>query len=64
MRPIHIHAFAAINWIPEFNFTTDPKTDEDRTKMKIGEHKGHEFWEISTCILCVERKAGFKVMWV
>lgn len=61
-RAIHIHAFAAKNWIPELNLTTDPKSDEGRAKMTLKVHKGQKFWEVSTCDLCVERRAGIRVM--
>ncbi|KAJ3472976.1 hypothetical protein NLG97_g10596 [Lecanicillium saksenae] len=63
-RAIHIHAFAAKNWIPEFNLTTDAKGAEDAAKMTIKEHKGQKFVEVSTCDLCVQRTAGIRLMWV
>lgn len=63
-RPLHIHAFAARNWIPEFNFTTDPKCDADRALMTVKTHKGQKFWEVATCDLCAKRTPGIRFMWV
>ncbi|KAJ6784915.1 hypothetical protein PWT90_02388 [Aphanocladium album] len=61
-RALHIHAFAAKTWIPEFSLTTDPKSADDREKMTVKEHKGQKFVQVSTCDLCIERTAGVRFM--
>lgn len=64
-QALHVHIDPPTRYLPMFELTTSPKSDEDEAKMTLMTHRrGTKYYKVSTCSICQRKGGFFRMFWV